>query len=69
MRARVGDRLVVGNDRVGVVMGVAAVDGSPPHVVKWLKGGNIALVEPDQYSRIVPSGQPVTAAPTGKDTQ
>lgn len=67
MRARVGDRLVVGHDRVGIVIGVPAVDGSPPYVVKWLKGGNIALVAPDQYSRIVPAGQPVTAAPRAKD--
>jgi hypothetical protein len=67
MRARVGDRLVVGHDRVGIVMGVPAADGSPPYVVKWLKGGNIALVKPDQYSRIVPAGRPVTAAPTAKD--
>ena len=68
MRARVGDRLVVGHDRVGIVIGVPAADGSPPYVVKWLKGGNIALVQPDQYSRIVPAGQPVTAARTAKDT-
>jgi hypothetical protein len=68
MRARVGDRLVVGHDRVGIVMGVPAVDGSPPFVVKWLKGGNIALVQPDQYSRIVPAGRPITTAPTAKDT-
>ena len=68
MRARVGDRLVVGHDRVGIVIGVPSVDGSPPYVVKWLQGGNIALVQPDQYARIVPAGQPVSAAPTPKDT-
>ena len=68
MHARVGDRLVVGHDRVGIVIGVPAADGSPPYVVKWLKGGNIALVQPDQYSRIVPAGQPLTAAPTAKGT-
>lgn len=67
MRARVGDRLVVGHDWAGIVIGVPAADGSPPFVVKWLKGGNIALVQPDQYSRIVPAGQPVTAAPKPKD--
>lgn len=32
---------------------VPAADGSPPYVVKWLKGGHIALVQPDHYSRIV----------------
>lgn len=68
MHAQVGDRLVVGHDRVGVVIGVPAADGSPPYVVKWLKGGNIALVRPDQYSRIVPAGQPVNAAPRPEDT-
>ena len=68
MRARVGDRLVVGHDRVGIVIGVPSVDGSPPYVVKWLKGGNIALVQPDHYSRIVPAGQLVSAAPTAKGT-
>jgi len=68
MRAGVGDRLVVGHDRVGIVIGVPAADGSPPYVVKWLKGGNIALVQPDQYSRIVPAGQLVIADPGPKDT-
>ena len=68
MRARVGDRLVVGHDRVGIVIGVPTVDGSPPYAIKWLKGGNIALVQPDQYSRILPPGQPVNAAPQPKDT-
>jgi uncharacterized protein DUF1918 len=68
MRARVGDRLVVGHDRVGIVIGVPAADGSPPYVVKWLKGGNIALVQPDQYSRIIPAGRLVIADPGPKDT-
>jgi hypothetical protein len=61
MRARVGDRLVVGADRIGVVIGVPAEDGSPPYVVRWLEGGHIAMVQPDQYSRIVPAGQPIRA--------
>ena len=59
MRARVGDRLVVGADRIGVVIGVPASDGSPPYVVKWLKDGHIAMVQPDQYARIVPAEQPI----------
>jgi len=61
MRARVGDRLVVGPDRIGVVIDVPAADGSPPYIVRWLEGGHIAMVQPDQYSRIVPAGQPVEA--------
>jgi hypothetical protein len=63
VRARVGDRLVVGMDRIGVVIGVPAKDGSPPYIVKWLEGGHIAMVQPDQYSRIVPAGQPIEARP------
>jgi hypothetical protein len=56
MRAHVGDRLVLGDDRIGVVIGVPSDDGGPPYIVKWLKDGHIAMVTPDQYSRLV-SGQ------------
>ena len=56
MRARVGDRLVVGEDRIGEVVGVPSADGSPPYIIRWLKGGHLAMVLPDQYSRIVPAG-------------
>ena len=59
MRARVGDRLVVGEDRIGEVVGVPSADGSPPYIIKWLKDGHIAMVLPDQYSRIVPAGETV----------
>lgn len=57
MRARVGDRLVVGEDRIGEVVGVPSADGSPPYIIKWLNDGHIAMVLPDQYSRIVPAGE------------
>lgn len=60
MRAHVGDRLVVGADRVGMVIGVPAEDGSPPYIVKWLKDGHIAMVSPDQYARIIPASQEVS---------
>ena len=60
MRARVGDRLVVGEDRIGEVVGVPSVDGSPPYIIKWLNSGHIAMVFPDQYARIIPAGDPVT---------
>jgi len=62
MRAHVGDRLVIGQERAGLVIGVPAGDGSPPYIVKWLKDGHIAMVQPDQYARIVPAGQPVNTA-------
>jgi hypothetical protein len=60
MRARVGDRLVVGDDRVGEVVGVPSADGSPRYIIKWLKDGHIAIVLPDQYSRMVPAEETVT---------
>jgi hypothetical protein len=65
MRAQVGDRLVVDCDRIGIVVGVPAEDGSPPYIIKWLKDGHIAMVLPDQYSRIVPAEElaPVGQAP------
>jgi hypothetical protein len=44
-----------------MVIGVPAEDGSPPYIVRWLEGGHIAMVQPDQYSRIVPAGQPIRA--------
>jgi len=61
MRAHVGDQLVVDSERIGIVVGVPAKDGSPPYIIKWQKDGHIAMVLPDQYSRIVPVGEPVTA--------
>ena len=66
MRAQVGDRLVVDHDRIGIVVGVPAEDGSPTYIIKWLKDGHIAMVLPDQYSRIVPAGEPVTVGPASE---
>jgi uncharacterized protein DUF1918 len=63
MRAHVGDRLVVDPDRIGLVVGVPADDGSPPYIIKWLKDGHIAMVMPDPYARIVPAEEP---APPGR---
>ena len=55
MRARAGDRLVVSGShtRTGLIIGVVGQNGAPPYVVKWLADGHIAMVTPDQYSRIV----------------
>ena len=66
MRAHVGDRLVVDSDRVGIVVGVPAEDGSPPYIIKWQKDGHIAMVLPDQYSRIIRAGQPADSEPEPK---
>jgi hypothetical protein len=65
VRARIGDRLVVGEGRIGEVVGVPSADGSPPYIIKWLKDGHIAMVFPDQYVRIIPAGEPVTATGSG----
>ena len=64
MRARVGDRLIVEGDlaRTGLVIGVRSEDGSPPYVIRWLANGNVALVFPTEYSRIVPAEQPAASA-------
>ena len=57
MRARVGDVLMLPGraSRSGLVIGVVGTDGAPPYVIKWLSDGHIAMVTPDQYSRIVPA--------------
>ena len=54
MRASVGDVLVLpgSETRTGRVIGK---NGAPPYVVKWLSDGHIAMVTPDQYSRILPA--------------
>jgi hypothetical protein len=64
MRARAGDTLVVsGSDsRTGLIVRVVGPNGAPPYVVKWLADGHIAMVTPDQYSRIV-SATPGLAQP------
>ena len=56
MQAQVGDRLLVGQDRIGLVVGVPRDDGLPPYIVRWLSDGHIAMVCPDQYARILLAG-------------
>jgi len=65
MSARIGDCLVVGEGRVGQVVGVRSADGSPPYIVKWLGDGHIAMVVPDQYARIIPAGETMTIGGSG----
>ena len=57
MRAFPGDRLIVDSDlsRAAEVIAVPQRDGSPPYVVRWERGGHIALVSPDNYTSIVPA--------------
>jgi Domain of unknown function (DUF1918) len=63
MHAQVGDRLVVGEDRIGEVVGVPSADGTPPYIIKWLKDGHIAMVFPDEYARVVPGPHKHTGGP------
>jgi Domain of unknown function (DUF1918) len=65
MRARAGDTLVVSGShaRSGLIVRVVGPDGAPPYVVKWLADGHIAMVTPDQYSRIVPSRHGLAGVP------
>jgi hypothetical protein len=52
MRARVGDRLVIGGNRVGLpvraceVLEVRRADGEPPYVVRWSDSGLQGLFFP-----------------------
>lgn len=57
MRARAGDTLLVSGShtRSGLIVRVVGRDGAPPYVVKWRADGHIAMVTPDQYSRIIPA--------------
>jgi Domain of unknown function (DUF1918) len=57
MRAHAGDtlRLSGSHTRTGLIVRVVGPNGGPPYVVKWLADGHIAMVTPDQYSRIVPA--------------
>jgi hypothetical protein len=65
MHARIGDQLVVGEGRIGEVVGVPSAEGSPPYIIKWLTDGHIAMVFPDQYARIIPAGEPATPGGSG----
>jgi Domain of unknown function (DUF1918) len=57
MRADIGDVLVLPGREgpAGLVIGVVGEDGAPPYVIKWLSDGHVAMVTPDQYSRILPA--------------
>jgi Domain of unknown function (DUF1918) len=65
MRARTGDTLVVpgSHTRTGLIVSVVGPNGAPPYVVKWLADGHIAMVTPDQYSRIVPAARGLAQIP------
>jgi hypothetical protein len=64
MRAYVGDQLIVEGDetRTGLIIGVPHADGTPPYIVKWLAGGHIAMVSPDEFARVIPAARPANPA-------
>lgn len=58
MRARTGDTLVAGSGSTALIVDVLGTDGLPPYIVKWARGGNIAMVDPDPYARVIPADGP-----------
>jgi hypothetical protein len=58
MKAKAGDKLVAGSGAVAVILNALGADGGPPFVVRWLRAGNIAMVDPDPYARVVPADSP-----------
>lgn len=55
MKAGAGDKLMAGSGGIALIVEVLGADGHPPYIVKWLSGGNIAMIDPDPYARIVPA--------------
>jgi hypothetical protein len=61
MIGNVGDRLIlegthVGDPRrVGVIVAVRHVDGTPPYVVRWLDDGHEGLCFPEGGARVEPT--------------
>lgn len=64
MYAHVGDRLLVEGDsaRTGLIIGVPHADGSPPYIVRWLANGQIAMVIPGEFARLIPASHPAGTA-------
>jgi hypothetical protein len=64
MYAHVRDRLLVEGDsaRTGLIIGVPHADGSPPYIVRWLANGQIAMVFPGEFARVIPASHPAGTA-------
>ena len=58
MRAKAGDRLLAGSGSIAIIIEVLGADGHPPYIVRWLAGGNVAMVDPDPYARVLPTDVP-----------
>lgn len=66
MRARAGDTLVAGSGSIALIVEVIGADGHPPYIVKWMSGGNIAMVDPDPYARVIPGDNPCCEGEKGE---
>jgi hypothetical protein len=64
MYAHVGDRLLVEGDsaRTGLIIGMPHADGSPPYIVRWQANGQIAMVFPGEFARVIPASHPAGTA-------
>ena len=64
MIAHVGDELIVestapvASRRVGIVIGLKNVDGSPPYLVHWLVGNYNSLIFPGLDTRMTVHHKP-----------
>jgi hypothetical protein len=63
MKAKIGDTLVAGSGCTGLIINVLGAEGQPPYVVKWLPGGHIAMVVPDQYAWVIGGRSAIPASP------
>ena len=63
MYAHVGDRLLVEGDsaRTGLIIGVPHRTARP-YIVKWLANGQIAMVSPGEFARVIPASHPAGTA-------
>lgn len=58
MKAKAGDKLLAGSGAVAIILDALGPDGHPPFIVKWQPAGNIAMVDPDPYARVIPADSP-----------
>jgi hypothetical protein len=65
MRAIPGDKLLAESGNTALIMHVLGSDGHPPYIVRWLSGGNIAMVDPGPYAQVIPADGP----PDGHEDQ
>ncbi|HUC58833.1 MAG TPA: DUF1918 domain-containing protein [Streptosporangiaceae bacterium] len=61
MMARAGDQLLTASGSTALILDVVGADGHPPYIVKWVRSGHIAMVDPDQYTRVIPAVRPAGA--------